>query len=327
MEASKSLELKNKSIKKITLELLLGLFSFVLPLVLLLIIFAVNKIHPFGNNTIVMIDMKSQYITYIRYYKGILSGDNSLIYTMSKVFGGDFMSIFTYYLASPFNLLVAFFTLENIPDFFILINLLKMCFAGLNMYLLLRFVNKKPKLHYLLFAVAYSLMSYSIIYISNYMWLDGVMILPLIILGLLKLEEGKYYWIYFLALGYALFSNWYIGAIICIFVVLFFAYRFFSMRTSFKERLPFILRFFIFSLIAGLIASISWVTAFSHFGGTKANFSFSDFKTYDFVMVLAGFLENNFYDSGSIAINSGYMTFLKSKGMCRDMECLLWETW
>lgn len=66
-----------------------------------------------------MIDMQSQYISYMRYYKSVLEGNKSMIYTLSKVFGGDFMSIFTYYLASPFNLLIVFFSYDEIPAFFL----------------------------------------------------------------------------------------------------------------------------------------------------------------------------------------------------------------
>ena len=312
MEAIGDLPNQNKSYKKLTFEILLGFFSFIIPLALLLIIFAINGIHPFGNNTIAIIDMKSQYVTYMSYYREILKGNNSSIYTMSKVFGGNFQSIFTYYLASPFNFLILLYKDNAIPDFFLLITLLKICFSGLNMYLLLRFSRNKAKLHYLLFAVAYALSSYSIIYISNYMWLDGVMILPLVILGMIKLEEGKHYWIYLLALGYALFSNWYIGAIICIFVVLFFLYRFFSKQEPFKERLPYLFRFIVFSLIAGLLSGVSWITAFYHFGGTKASFNFSNFYVISPMSVFVGFFENNLYNQGSISINSGYMTMFTS---------------
>ena len=313
MEKSNFLFFKNAKTKSVFLEIVIGLLSFLLPCAILLIIYSVNNIHPFGNNTIMMIDMKSQYISYLRYYKGILNGENNSIYTLSKVFGGDFMSIFTYYLASPFNLFIVFYPYNNIPDFFVLINTLKMCFAGLNMYLLLRFTStKKTKYQYLLFAIAYSLISYSVIYTSNYMWLDGVMVLPIIILGLLKLEENKHYWIYIISLGYALFSNWYIGSIICIFVVLFFIYRLVCIDGDFKSKLPYCLRFVIFSLIAGLLGGASWITAFYHFGGTKAVFSFGEFKVYSFLPIVTGFLENNFYSTDSISMNSGYFSMFTS---------------
>ena len=55
-----------------------------------------------------IIDAQGQYIAFYRYYKAILSGDKSLIYTLGKALGGDMMSIFTYYLASPFYLIFAF---------------------------------------------------------------------------------------------------------------------------------------------------------------------------------------------------------------------------
>ena len=79
--------------------------AFLLPFFLLVGLFASCGFSPFVKNglTLISFDMKSEYIAYFRYFQELLKGGD-WIYTEGKVFGGDFLSIYTFYLASPFNL-------------------------------------------------------------------------------------------------------------------------------------------------------------------------------------------------------------------------------
>ena len=231
--------------------------SFIVPFVLLIILFNANgfSLNSYKGNTIMMIDMQSEYIAYMRDLKHILTTGGSLIYTTEKVFGGDYLSIFTFYLSSPFNFFVIFFKDEAIPLFFLWSSILKMAFASLNFYLFTRFTSKFTY-QKIIFALGYGFISYSFIYISNYMWLDGVMILPLATLGLHFIKEKKHYWLYPLALAYSLMTSWYIGFMICVFMVIYFLYLFAAkFEKNDGEWYKFIIRFAVFSLIGGLIAS------------------------------------------------------------------------
>ena len=286
------------------------LLSFAIPFALMVIVFATNGFSPFTKNglTLSSIDFQSQYISYLKTYRQILLGKQSLVYTQAKVFGGDFMSIFTYYLASPFNLLLAFFSDSSIPEYMLFISIIKMSFASMNFYLLCKHLYKDHKIGNLIFAISYGLISYSVIYISNYMWLDGVMILPLVILGLYYIKENKRLWLYPLAVFYAMMTSWYIGFMICVFILLFFLYLFFSMEEKMKVRLPFLYRFLVFSFIGGMLASVFWVTAFLHFSGTKATQSLPNFIFFSLSTFFSGFLENNYPSIRMIQQNQGYVS-------------------
>ena len=144
-----------------------------------------------------------------------------------------------------------------------------MSLASLNMYLLLKFSSKEMKIGYVGFGFAYGLISYSLVEMHNFMWLDCVMIFPLIILGIKYLEEGKFHWIYALSLAYALLTTWYLGALVCIFVVLFVLYRVFAIEGGDKNQIAFLLRFAASSLVGGLLAASFWIPAFAHLSGTK----------------------------------------------------------
>ena len=118
----------------------LYVLSFLIPLIFSLLVFKSNNFYPFSNDgkTILLIDAQGQYIAFYRYYKAILSGDASLIYTLGKALGGDMMSIFTYYLASPFYLIFAFTKEINFPLALLIITVLKIATCGITSYI---FIN------------------------------------------------------------------------------------------------------------------------------------------------------------------------------------------
>ena len=65
------------------------LLSFILTIALMMTIYIVLKIFPFGNREIVTSDMYLQYVSFFGKLKDILSGDASLTYSFSKSRGGE----------------------------------------------------------------------------------------------------------------------------------------------------------------------------------------------------------------------------------------------
>lgn len=303
------MELTSKR-KQLIKEIALLALSFIIPFCLLLIVMQVNKVALFdySGRTIVMMDMKSEYVAYMSNLKYILENGGSSIYSTSKVFGGDYMSIYTFYLASPFNLFIVFCEYEAIPLFFVWSSIFKMSFAALNMYLFAR-LSRRFSYSNIIPAIGYGLISYSFIYMSNYMWLDGVMILPLVILGLHYLKDKKHLWLYPLALGYSLLTSWYIGFMICVFVVFYFFVLFFNdFKLKNKANYLFLLRFAVLSLLGGMISAVWWFTAFIHLSGTKGTTAFPNFYNFSISMFLSGFLENNYSSPSLITQYHSYIS-------------------
>ncbi len=296
------------------LDVLYFLIAFFLTFGIYILIFKSLGFYPFDEKglTTMMLDQRDQYISYMRTYQETLRNGGSLVYSLSKVFGGDFQSLFTYYLSSPFNVFVVFVSSNDIPAFFFYTSIIKMSFAAGNMYLLGRFVTKKRRVGYLSFSIAYGLISYAFVYLSNFMYLDGLMILPLVFLGMRFLEKRKEYWLYSLSLAYALLSNWYLGAMICIFLVVYFLLRFAWMKGDMHTRLRYLTRFLIFSLAGGFLSSFVWLTAFSHFDGTKASTQLPSLSFFNWASFFEGLLENNYLSRSAISRNTGYMTMFVS---------------
>lgn len=68
----------------------------------------------------------------------------------------------------------------------------------------------------------YALSAYSAAYSWNIMWLDCIVLIPLIMLGLEKLVDENKCYLYCISLGLCIFTNYYISIMVCISVCLYF---------------------------------------------------------------------------------------------------------
>ncbi len=186
-----------------------------------------NGFDPFGNNTLAVMDATIQYLDFFAYLKDVLNGNNSLLYTFSKTLGGSCIAVFSYYLASPLNLLIYFFEKSNLTAFFNFLVLIKLCLADLSMCFFLhrRFVPDAVHKRFFVctLSMSYALCQYAIAQSSNIMWLDGFIMLPLMMHGIHELLYKKSIISLSITTGLAIIFNWYSGAINCFFSVIWLA--------------------------------------------------------------------------------------------------------
>ena len=213
----------DKGIKKLKTKYIYGL-SFIIPIIILALVYSFIGLCPIGNKSITVGDMHIQYVSFFAKLRDILHGDGSIMYSFGKSIGGNFFGIFAYYLASPLNIILYFFPKEYISEALTIITLLKIGVSALTFSVLLNYIYKKNNFSVVIFSSCYGLMAYNIAFNQNIMWLDGVMLLPLIILGLNKCIKENKYILYIFTLALAIISNYYIGYMICIFLVLYFLY-------------------------------------------------------------------------------------------------------
>ena len=198
------------------------LLSFIIPAILMILLYvSVGVIG--GNKNILTVDLANQYVEFFGALKNILNGTISPFYTFSKTLGGNFFGVMTYYLLSPLNILIIFFNKIDIPKFILIINILKIGLSGLTSYIFFNKKFKEDKLS-LIFSITYSLMAYNIAYSQNIMWLDGVIMLPIIFLGINKLIEQKPL-LFYISLTLSIIFNYYIGYMSCIAALLYYVYE------------------------------------------------------------------------------------------------------
>ena len=80
--------------------------SFLLPPAILFISYIIFQVWPFGERSVLSLDLNAQYVYYYDYMYDVFAGKESLFYSWSRNLSGEFMGIIGYYLASPFNLRV-----------------------------------------------------------------------------------------------------------------------------------------------------------------------------------------------------------------------------
>ena len=112
--------------------------AFLIPFIVVLAAFAASGIYPFGDVSVMLYDMPLQYVDYFGWFSDVLRGDADLLYSNAAGLGGGMFSLFSYYLASPFNLLAAFWQPEDMPKFFSVLYLLKIPACALTCLTLLR---------------------------------------------------------------------------------------------------------------------------------------------------------------------------------------------
>ena len=201
------------------------IFSFIVPIMLMVVIYALIGIYPAGDKTIVNSDMYLQYVGFLGHIKDVLKGEANLFYSFSKSLGGNTVGLFAYYMSSPLNLIIGLFPKAYIADAIVVITLIKIGLSSLTFTIYLIQSFKKKDINVIMFSLCYCLMAYNINFQLNIMWLDGVVLLPLVMLGIDKLINENKYKLYVISLFIAIVSNYYIGYMICIFSGLYFIYK------------------------------------------------------------------------------------------------------
>ena len=233
--------------------------SFFIPLAVMIVCMAIFRVGPFGSNSFLIIDGLHQYMPFFSVLYDKLKEGGSLFYSFRTGLGVNFLSLFSYYLSSPLNLLIVFFDKTQLNMAVSLLLVLKVTLSGLTAGVYFSSRTKKPGITVLLCSTAYALSSYVVGYSWNVMWMDAVMIFPLVVLGIERLIEKKDGRLYGSALFYALYCNYYIAFMICIFSVIW--YLFYSFR-NFRQFFFRGIVFAFYSLLAAGMAAVLLIPAY-----------------------------------------------------------------
>ena len=80
--------------------------AFLIPFLLTFVSYIGFDVYPFGERSVLTLDLNGQYIYYFEALRDAFWGDGSAFYSWSRNLSGGFMGIIGYYLASPFTLIV-----------------------------------------------------------------------------------------------------------------------------------------------------------------------------------------------------------------------------
>lgn len=214
--------MKNRNWKNYIIYML----SFAVPIIGFCAILFSMKIAPFGEKSILLWDMNIQYVEFFSYFRDVLLGNASIGYSFLKSLGGSLVAMFGYYLSSPLNFLVIFFEQESMQLCLTLITALKIGLCGFTFSVFIK--NRFPLIDNLWvigLSGSYALSQYVVSQMSNIMWLDGVYMLPLIMLGVYKFVYYNKKGVLWISVALGILFNWYTGYMNCLFIPFYFLYE------------------------------------------------------------------------------------------------------
>ena len=197
--------------------------SLFLSLIITVFIFCVYTLSPFGDYTVLRMDLYHQYGPLFAELYDKTAASKSLLYSWNSGGGSGFLGNFFNYLSSPFTLMIFWFSRKEVVTTgisFVIFAKLIACSGTFSYYLKKRFDDSSYSIA--AFSLLYAFSGYFIAYFWNVMWLDAVVVFPLVLLGIERIIDKSDSKLYFVSLIYSFLTNYYMAYMICIFSVLYF---------------------------------------------------------------------------------------------------------
>lgn len=142
-----------------------------------------GHVYPFGDNSFLTNDLKYQYIDFFAWFRRVLLGEANLRYSFSQGLGMNTWGLYSYYLASPFNLLCVLFPADKLTLFAFVISALKLGCIHISSawYVQKRFDLSKPAAF--LLSLSFTFCSWTISNLRNPLWIDCLILLPICAYG------------------------------------------------------------------------------------------------------------------------------------------------
>ncbi len=247
------------------------LLAFLLPILIMLGIFAGKEIYPFGQNCFLRTDLYHQYVAFFENLSERMNDGKSLTYAFDIGLGSNYTALFAYYLCGPLQILAFLIPKGYIIEFITYLIVLKIGLCGLSMAW---YLSKKSGVRDIAAAfcgVCYALSGYLAAYSWNIMWLDVLWLTPIILYSVDLIIEKNKPFLYCITLGLAILCNYYISIMLCIFLVFWFICRMIAAdKMNLRQILFKCLQFGIFSLLAGALSAVLVIPAAYALQGTAS---------------------------------------------------------
>lgn len=272
--------------------------SLLLPAAILLLCFYSEGFLPFGDKSLLIMDMSNQYVEFFAGLRRIILSGNISAFSWNMGFGQNMIGLFSYYLSSPFSFITLFFPDWALPLGITVLTLIKSALCGLAFSVFLKLKFQKNSYSIIIFSALYALNGYAVGYSMCIMWIDSLIWLPLTILALERLIDKKGILPFVLLLFVQFISNYYCSYMTGIFCLLYFIYYFIVSKGSsfFKTFARFV---FSAALAAGMSAFLILPTIFCMFSGKigAASYAPDSAFCYNPFVLISKLMTSGSYDS------------------------------
>lgn len=323
---------KNGRIYKVIFENRIVLLSMALAFLCLVFIYSVFKVFPFGDTTVLRMDLFHQYCPlFVELFDRVVE-HKSFIYSFTSGGGSSFVGNFFNYLSSPLTALIFLFDRVQMPYAITFLVALKCILSAGTFTFYLKKSQNGNEYYTSAFGVLYAFCAYFLAYFWNIMWLDGMVLFPLIILGIERIINNGKPILYITSLIILFYSNYYMGYMACIFAVIYFIAYYF-MNNSITTRIDnsytlkkkfsveaivnnkFInrgMKFAVSSLLAGMLCAFFLVPVFLILTGSSATSGDFPktaklyFSAFEFIKSHFAFLTTTIRSSGEDVLPNVY---------------------
>ena len=205
-------------------------------LFIILLVYFCYEIIPFGEKIIYRMDLYHQYGPLFSELYDRLTSSESIIYSWNSGLGSSFLGNFFNYLSSPISFIVLLFGHKNTFEAIAAMIAIKAVLSSMAMSFYLKKSQKANGFTIVAFGIMYAFCGYFVAYYWNVMWIDAMYILPFVVLGIENIINRGKCSIYIIALVFAIFSNYYIGYMLCIFSCIYFIYYYFASLDNIKNK-------------------------------------------------------------------------------------------
>ena len=246
---------KSKKMKKTNI-----LFQIVVSTLIVLCIFYVKKITPFGLNTIIISDGHEQNMPLLYFVWDVLHGQKSFFFDWDIALGTNMMGVDSHFgLFSPLNLLYFFIPRNMIVQSTSWMLLLRIILMGLSMRFFLEkyFQDKINDLWKTTMCILYCMSTWVFHYCYFPQWIDEAIVLPICLLFLWKmLKDGTHICGYVLTLSLMLLINMQQSYQTLLFILLFSGYFILCTMERNESRKHTLMRLAFFTFLAICISSV-----------------------------------------------------------------------
>ncbi len=252
--------------KKTSWLLYIGIF--LITVLIYTVILIVDKAYPFGERSFLTYDAYVQYKNMFHMFFDWISSDNKGIFLWNSGLGIDAYHNMIYYCLSPFNVIVLLLGEKQLELSMILLIIIKSSCVSVSALYFFRNTNKRNSnceyskaltgLIEFACSLAYGLSGYVLAYGHNIMWLDGMILLPVIAIAIERFSSNLNYKMYIICLSLAFVVNFYYSLYICLFAVIYFLLE---NRNSIKAFVKKGLLFVGISILAVMIAGVIIIPA------------------------------------------------------------------
>ena len=248
------------------------LLTLMCAITVIITLYILNEVAPFGKYSMLAVDFYHQYGPMMGELFDRVKNSSNFIYSFNMGMGLPFFRNYFNYMSSFFNIILFLVKRENLLASYSVIIGLKAVVSAVAMNIFLNYKFKKKSYIHSIIAIIYAFNNYFTAYYWNIMWLDGLVLLPIVVMGIEKLIEDDKYYLYIFSLACMLFSNYFIGFMLCIFSVIYFLVYLFIIKDKLKIKVYFgkCLKFSVCSFLAGGLCAFALIPMFKSLSGISA---------------------------------------------------------